>query len=66
MGARLLREWIVMPLIDPAEILARQSAVAELVEVNHQAREAAEAVFVTAEDFEVQLLHLAQSGTSSR
>ncbi len=31
MGARLLREWIVAPLVDPAAIGARQSAVAELL-----------------------------------
>jgi DNA mismatch repair protein MutS len=32
MGARLLRDWIVMPLVDPEAIRWRQSAVAELVE----------------------------------
>src|SRR5690606_21168290 len=32
MGARLLREWLVTPLVDPAAIGARQSAVAELVQ----------------------------------
>jgi len=32
MGARLLRQWLVMPLIDPAAITVRQSAVAELLE----------------------------------
>jgi DNA mismatch repair protein MutS len=31
MGARLLREWLVAPLIDPAQIARRQGAVAELV-----------------------------------
>jgi len=32
MGARLLREWLVAPLVDPEAIGRRQSAVAELVE----------------------------------
>ncbi len=32
MGARLLREWIVAPLAEPARIVRRQSAVAELLE----------------------------------
>jgi len=32
MGARLLREWIVSPLVEPARIVQRQSAVAELLE----------------------------------
>ncbi len=32
MGARQLREWLVSPLVDPAAIIVRQSAVAELVE----------------------------------
>ncbi len=32
MGARLLREWIVAPLLDPEAIRWRQSAVSELVE----------------------------------
>jgi DNA mismatch repair protein MutS len=32
MGARLLREWLVAPLTDPARIARRQSAVAELLE----------------------------------
>ena len=31
MGARLLREWIVAPLVDPAAIRRRQGAVAELL-----------------------------------
>jgi DNA mismatch repair protein MutS len=31
MGARLLREWLVAPLVEPARIARRQSAVAELV-----------------------------------
>ena len=31
MGARLLRSWIVKPLIDPAEITHRQKAVADFV-----------------------------------
>ena len=32
MGARLLREWLVAPLVDPERIRRRQSAVAELVD----------------------------------
>jgi DNA mismatch repair protein MutS len=32
MGARLLRRWVLRPLIEPAPIWARQDAVAELVE----------------------------------
>ena len=32
MGGRLLRSWVEKPLLDPAEIIRRQSAVAELVE----------------------------------
>ena len=32
MGARLLREWLVAPLISPAPIARRQAAVAELVQ----------------------------------
>lgn len=32
MGARLLREWLVAPLIEPEAIVRRQSAVAELVD----------------------------------
>lgn len=31
MGARLLRQWILRPLINPAKIIGRQSAVADLV-----------------------------------
>jgi DNA mismatch repair protein MutS len=31
MGARLLREWLVAPLIDPGAIRRRQGAVAELI-----------------------------------
>ena len=31
MGARLLRQWILRPLINPAKIVNRQSAVADLV-----------------------------------
>jgi DNA mismatch repair protein MutS len=32
MGARLLRRWLLSPLADPAEILYRQAAVAELAD----------------------------------
>ncbi len=32
MGARLLRQWLLRPLLDPAAIAARQDAVAALVE----------------------------------
>ncbi len=32
MGGRLLRSWLEKPLLDPAEIVRRQSAVAELLE----------------------------------
>jgi DNA mismatch repair protein MutS len=32
MGARLLRQWLLRPLLDPAAIAARQAAVAALVE----------------------------------
>jgi DNA mismatch repair protein MutS len=32
MGARLLRQWILQPLLDPAAIGARQDAIAALVE----------------------------------
>ena len=32
MGARLLRSWILRPLVDPVEISHRQSAVADLIE----------------------------------
>jgi len=32
MGSRLLREWIVRPLIHPAPIISRQQAVSELVQ----------------------------------
>lgn len=32
MGARLLRQWLLRPLLDPAAIAGRQDAVAELVE----------------------------------
>jgi DNA mismatch repair protein MutS len=32
MGARLLRQWLLRPLLDPAAIAARQSAVGALVE----------------------------------
>ncbi|MFT7463900.1 MAG: DNA mismatch repair protein MutS [Pseudohongiellaceae bacterium] len=32
MGARLLRQWLVMPLVDSKAITLRQSAVAELLE----------------------------------
>jgi DNA mismatch repair protein MutS len=32
MGARLLRQWLLRPLLDPEAIAARQSAVAALVE----------------------------------
>jgi DNA mismatch repair protein MutS len=32
MGARLLRQWLLQPLLDPAAIAARQDAVAALVE----------------------------------
>jgi DNA mismatch repair protein MutS len=35
-GARLLRSWIVSPLIDPQAIVARQDAVGELVEYYQQ------------------------------
>jgi DNA mismatch repair protein MutS len=32
MGARLLRQWLLRPLLDPVAILARQSAVGAMVE----------------------------------
>jgi DNA mismatch repair protein MutS len=32
MGARLLRQWLVVPLVDPEPISLRQSAVAELID----------------------------------
>jgi DNA mismatch repair protein MutS len=32
MGARLLRQWLLRPLVEPAEIWRRQEGVAELVE----------------------------------
>src|SRR5262249_26447775 len=32
MGARLLRQWLLQPLLDPAAIVARQDAIAALIE----------------------------------
>ena len=42
MGARLLRTWVIRPLIDPAAILHRQSAVRDFLEGRRQREELAE------------------------
>ena len=39
MGARLLRSWIVRPLIDPVLISHRQSAVADFADIQNQSNE---------------------------
>ena len=42
MGARLLRTWIIRPLIDPAAILRRQSAVSDFVSARREREELSE------------------------
>jgi len=42
MGARLLRSWLLRPLVDPAVILRRQSAVSALVNSRREREELAE------------------------
>ncbi len=42
MGARLLRSWIIRPLIDPVEISRRQSAVEEFLKSRRQRDEMSE------------------------
>ncbi|MBI4402298.1 MAG: DNA mismatch repair protein MutS [Nitrospirae bacterium] len=49
MGSRLMREWIVRPLVQPAPIRARLEAVGELAE-NLQARAAFRAALRTVQD----------------
>ena len=44
MGARLLRSWILKPLLNPAEILRRQSAVSDLVSNRMKCEELREAM----------------------
>ena len=42
MGARLLRSWVIRPLVDPAAILHRQSAVADFTRFRAEREELAE------------------------
>ena len=42
MGARLLRSWVIRPLVDPAAILHRQSAVADFTKARREREELSE------------------------
>ena len=65
MGARLLREWILQPLVDLQEIHGRQNCVAELAD-NSSSREALGKALADITDVERAMSRIAASGASPR
>jgi len=65
MGARLLREWILQPLIDLPSIQARQNCVSEFCE-NAQSRQQLEQMLREMCDIERAISRVAAAGASPR